>query len=127
MNVASKNLCQELYELTKWECTEKMWHGRDQFPDSWVAILLDNADSPGRFPAYDLGYLLRKLPKISPSNQDCYLTVIHKNVPKNKKTDKRWTAGYFEGFGWSWYANGDTPEDAAVKLAIELFKQGVLS
>jgi len=120
-HVASLELCKELYKLSAWKGTFwKFYKNGDQ-------VITHSGIKKHQTSAYDLGYLLRKLPKVSPSNQDCYLTVIHKNVPKNKKIDKRWTAGYFEGFGWSWYANADTPEDAACLLAIELFKQGILT
>lgn len=93
-DVASLDLCKELYEVSEWEA--------DAFRD-------------GITPAYDLGYLLRKLP-------------VHISIESHATLD---------GKGSRWYKAVDnsaeescravTPEDAAAKLAIELFKQGVLT
>lgn len=92
MNVASKELCQELYELSGW---------KGELPVHTVGAKV--------FPAYQLGYLLSKL--------NGFLPTVHQNE------HQRWVAystprpGVYED---------DTPEDAAAKLAIELFKQGIL-
>lgn len=100
MNVASLSLCKELYELSGWDSLE--YH-----PNA--------VGTPITCPAYDLGYLLRKLPR------GCYIA----------QTRKGWTASSGnarEIFGKQSpiTLNADTPEDAACKLVIELFKQGIL-
>ncbi|CAB4132348.1 hypothetical protein UFOVP253_8 [uncultured Caudovirales phage] len=76
------------------------------------------------FPAYDLGYLLRKLPD--------YVKLFRNNY------GKYYCAAVTGGFrhpdnqlgqpdtAHDWYI-ADTPEDAAAKLAIELFRQGILA
>jgi hypothetical protein len=61
----------------------------------------------GDIPAYDLGYLLRKLPQ--PYSIMAYST------------------GRLVAVQGEVTATADTPEDAAAKLAIELFKQGILT
>lgn len=94
MNVASLELCKELYELSGWK-TETMSMGLHQ-----------NA------PAYDLGYLLRKLPSDCPLASD----------------GETWSIAYIDEDGANReYSNAMTPEDATCLLAIELFKSGVLT
>ncbi|SRR5258706_5170776 len=94
MNVASLKLCKDLYELSGWSDTI------ENFRES--AHLTKD-----RVPAYDLGYLMRKLPRQSHVYQ-------------------------FGANEWLAYAPGshdhsaDTPENAATKLCIELLNQGVL-
>ena len=89
-------------------------------------------------PAYDLGYLLRKLPK-----KTVIKKVIYSLVLTPSTSDGTWIADYYSG-GWAYFNNNrhrdnwlhhgdnaklteaDIPEDAACKLAIELFKRRVL-
>ncbi len=101
MNVASVKLCRKLYELSGWEPEPPFW----KLPD---------ATFKSRVPAYSLGYLLRKLPR------------RYKDMP---------LAMYAGTKGWEFsYGTADphlivndyTPEDAACKLAIKLFKQRLL-
>ncbi len=136
MNVASLGLCKELYELSGWNDTSHTWsmHAKD-----FDAGLMDGMVIEGMpleveriptvclrmgqkelAPAYDLGYLMRKLQNVlSASNQrdeflldDLYGT---------------WTCRTT----WNRYKNfsyeADTPEDAACKLVIELFKKRILT
>lgn len=58
---------------------------------------------------YSLGYLMRKLQ----GNE----------VQIYEQVGERWTCLIGEG---DYATNGDTPEDAAARLAVELFKQGIL-
>lgn len=74
---------------------------------------------------YSLGYLLRLMPKA---------VQLTKRAESNRRPDdKDWlirinmgsrlhTRDYYNKF----YIQADTPEDAACKLAIELFKQNIL-
>ena len=61
-------------------------------------------------PKYDLGYLLRKLPE----QTHVYFTGTSWATTWNKPYKSRSTSS-------------DSPENAAAKLAIELFKQGILT
>lgn len=90
MNVASKELCEELYELLR-----------------WVPLEYEPMESQGRpYPLYDLGFLIRKLP----------------GYPELRKRQHDWQC-YLDGAGMGHAA---TPEDAAAKLAIDLFRLGIL-
>jgi hypothetical protein len=95
MQVANRQLCEELYQFSGWIDAE--WR-----------LAPDPASGLGskRVPAYDLGYLLRKLPaKSQIYNGVNYWTARYRDVRSRVKA---------------------SPEDAAAKLCIELFKQGVL-
>lgn len=109
MQVASLELCKELYELSGWN-NLPLRHSKqgvfslEPFPPDLIPLDF--------CPAYDLGYLLRKL------------------LPNYGKVTLTHDAGHNQ-----WWATdvighavfeADTPENAACKLAIELFKQGVL-
>jgi hypothetical protein len=115
MTAASYKLCRELHKLSGWTDTA---HWCSQI---YVAV------GPHDTPAYELTYLLQKLPKrikVAGSLKG-FMSLIHKNAPLDHKADDVWTAGYYDG-GWSYYKQADTPEDAAALLGIELFRQGVL-
>lgn len=104
--VASLALCKELYELSGW--------GTDR---TWRKLTLGKAfvrngsieDEYDISPAYSLGYLLRKLPN-------------GVNIMYNSE---RSAASYEVPIG-ELLLYGNTPENAACKLSIELFKLGVL-
>lgn len=116
MNVANLENCRELYKLSDWDDTEH-WHVYTGLNFIGVNIaattdfLKDHPDYNKTAPAYDLGYILRKLPKsnlsaeYSSSDWRC----------ETMSSDSRMIRTY-----------ADTPEDAAAKLAIELFKQGII-
>ncbi len=101
MNVASLELCKELYELSEWNDPD----APSEYSD----------DHKFQYSRYTLGYLLRKLPK------GCSVYYIHNKDDFYTSEYKHDKAGFLtQGTG------ADTPEDAACKLAIELFKQKVL-
>ena len=109
MNVASFELCQELYELSGWltgidgNCFVSLPGERKGFE---VRPLTDTGNDHIQIcPAYDLGYLLRRLPVGN------VLTSL----------EGEWIASSSPKI-----TTAATPEDAAAKLAIELFKQGIL-
>lgn len=110
MNVASLELSKELYELSGWEDVSNthVFYGTH-----WDISKASMTESIGlqnmHLPAYDLGYLLRKLDGFD----------IQLNYSNQWRTWNCWADDY-DG-------KADTPEDAACKLAIELFKQGVLT
>ena len=109
MNVANIELCQELYDLSGWltgidgYCYVSPTGEKRSFE---VRLLKDTENDRARiYPAYDLGYLLRRLP---PGN---VLTSL----------ENEWIASSSPKV-----ATAAIPEDATAKLAIELFKQGIL-
>lgn len=123
MNLASLELCKELYELSGWNPKHFIYD--TSYTDNWLRWVAEF--DPGTrermllkaVPAYDLGYLLRKLPRIS---EDYWLTVQPVVFPQ-------WCASYdqMDGITTKFESFADTPEDAAAKLAIELFTQGILT
>jgi hypothetical protein len=118
MNVADLELCKELYELSGWECG-RLYHYytnpelpgiRDTQELKPVAEVDYNIQDVYY---YDLGYLLRKLPKGS------YVSASLKFYTAS-------TGNYKSGYqGFSILEHGDTPENAACSLAISLFKEGI--
>lgn len=110
MNVASLELCKELYELSGWDDTARRHPSVHDKREDWP-------------PAYTLGYLLRKL-----SQAEIGVSIRYVDSPHG--VDLREWLHKFIAYA-PWMAQGDypfadIPEDAAAKLAIELFKQGVL-
>lgn len=116
MNVASRELCEELYEVSGWGADPldkdddiRDWYGHPTDLKGWVC------------PKYDLGYLLRKLPEyIKDSGGYRYFILT--------PVSGYWCAQY----GRSSVSvtvltkKSASPEDALCKLAIELVKQGIL-
>jgi hypothetical protein len=115
MQVASLELCKELYELSGWEPDDKFWFSIDgkhsvHCGHEFKKELIEFKYSLARIcPAYDLGYLLRKLPPIIQLGRSEYYNCS-------------WTNG-----NDSHVFVADTPENAVCKLAIELFKSGILA
>lgn len=123
MNVCSLELAKELYELSGWRDAHAHWVE----DDGWYIEYPHPHYSNGLYlPAYDLGYLLRKLPpKIDVVNSSAYayLTLTRKSEAYKHFGDKGlWGARYGKDIA----AVASTPEDACAKLCIELIKQGIL-
>jgi hypothetical protein len=110
-------LSKTLWELSGWKNEEQPIHPDwDSFTDL--------------VPAYDLGYLLRKLPPVLKEDGDNFHLCIMANATSNIG---KWFADYLNIKRKQWLldskevdSNADNPTDAACKLAIELFKQGIL-
>lgn len=108
MKAANIDICKELYELSSWDDTDNNRY----------------LGKGNEVPMYECGYLLRKLPE---------------SIESGLKDRKAWLSMDNLGSdGWQYcYRSGraipvciviaDTPEDALCKLAIELFKQGILT
>ena len=62
ISIANLELCKELFEISTWSSTEKYWYQDWILQNSWKVGHLGQAHEKN-YPAYDLGYLLRKLPK----------------------------------------------------------------
>lgn len=114
-SVASLAPCRELYELSGWDDTD-FGHQPVLRPgyEGVHRVVITQPKSNNIIPAYDLGYLLRKLPPTDESGDHWEM----------------WRS--LDGMSWIIdcptldTVNEATPEDAAAKLAIELFKRGVL-
>ena len=120
MNVASLELCKELYELSGWEDISTGAQYWLEFKGQEAALFGFKFayEFDDGIPAYDLGYLLRKLPP---------------RIVLSQRTGKTWDADCYCGQvngvrvkDTSVYAHANTPENATAKLCIELIKQGIL-
>lgn len=94
MNVASLELCKELYATSGWDNTYWMYGAKGLKPRT---VLFGSKPTP----AYDLGYLRKKIYEQAPSNM---VDVIEYNF----------MAALFHG------------EDATTRFAIDLFRRGIL-
>lgn len=118
-DVASLDLCKELYELSGWGDDEIIHFGYRE--DGTVAHF---RVWPAMCPAYDLGYLVKKLPSplVVHEPPQCFVEL--------KRYGEPWVAMYRQENTMQPVAalrfDSLTPEDAAAKLCIELFKQGIL-
>ena len=113
MNVASLELCKELYELSGWDNTYFNYAEHELDGNIVLPYHRDSENSSKWFecPAYTLGYLLRKM---SLGFRDL-----------SYHSDGRWIARSGAGTG-RFMKSAKTPEDAAAKLAIELWKRGLV-
>lgn len=122
MNIASLELCQKLFELSGWIDTEYGWLSYSSWETDEVSYELSKRDKKRWCAgAYDAGYLLRKLPS---SDAEGYKLQI-----RCDDTDY-WYAGYYKRDNSQLKTESNpcaTPEEAACQLAINLFKEGVLT
>jgi hypothetical protein len=115
MNTARLELCKELYTLSGWNETDYFYQFIE-YPDSSSGFYLTNPtlEAPlhaEAYPAYDLGYLLRRLPK----------NFVLRPIP-----GAQWEIHYAPGVSnTEKICQADTPEDAACELTIELFRRRV--
>lgn len=126
MHITSLELCKELYELSGWEGYDR-WYMTG--PDGRVIgtatprIFKHDRDYAAGYrttvPAYDLGYLLRKLPSIAIEAKFAQVLKL------GEKRYMAWVANDEDGYDET-EAIADTPEDAACKLCISLLKSGIL-
>lgn len=132
MSVAALELCRELYKLSDWTGTDKVWSHRvfggragtmTLSPDGkyrprkytamkWVVAHTDSKQKEV-VPAYSIDYVIRKLPRIGVKLQNYTTGWV-----------AQWNGEGTRNFEHS--VSGDTLEDAVVRLAIELLRQGVL-
>ena len=95
MSTASLENSKRLYELSRWNDEDS------------PLVRFDDKDPESTAPAYDAGYLLRKLP-----GTELYDAT---NCWQAENTSLQ-----------NWRTVQDTPEDALCLLAIKLFEEGVL-
>lgn len=124
MHVAELSLCKELFELSGWkDCS----HGYFKYE---VGVLLrvepykpEPDDIYCVAPAYSLSYLLRRLPEfIDWKGLQHNLSLYPSGVLGG------WVAKYENApLKTAFQVVADTPENAAAKLCIELFKQKILT
>lgn len=124
MNVASLKLSEELYDLSGWKDTPKIWFLLAG-PGKWITRDSNTggkAPSPSiHVPAYDLSYLILRLPGhyLQKFGNDSYKAHWHDLA----STEEQRVLGMDHLSGYS----DTSPENASCRLAIELFKAGVLT
>lgn len=123
MHVASLELCKELHELSGWRDTELIYAR-----NGYYEPIVTKANHPElghdwalECAAYDLGYLMQKLPKTvkHPATGDEHTLGLSWHLDRGQ-----WVADYERSMIPHAYAN--TPEDAVTKVCIELIKAGLL-
>ena len=137
MNVASLKLCKELYEVSGWEDTYMAWDVSDRTDLPFENVVIADDVIFTYFPAYDLGFLLRKLPLTTGFDNEKWEEVYGRSLPSYffmardlDTMDNKWRVQYQgedqEDVIEDTMFDADTPEDATAKLCIDLFNQGVL-
>lgn len=124
MNVARKDLCAELFKVSGWKDTNmysytdiRLRHVTHYEYSKHGGWWYSGTDA---LPAYDLGFLLRKLPQWIDKTKDPKSKLCKLHVDKE-------SANYVDDDGFYWLRyRADTPENALAKLAIELIRQKVL-
>src|SRR5258707_9837884 len=112
MNVTSLELSRELYKLSRWVLTEKHWYqGKPIY----------NAPYGWDCPAYDLGFLLEKLPPQTSIKKE-----FDASPDLPEETPAHYRALYDTVDDRHFWLGADTPEDAACKLCCELIRQGII-
>lgn len=132
MNVANRELSEELFKISGWGQTSFHFvahrkYESDEYMDAELQYLT-NIPNELRWtgakirPAYDLGYLLRKLPATIKDTDGLTCSWgLWKGI------DGYTTAyGSPDGEDFEVMKVADTPENATAKLCIELLKQGIL-
>jgi hypothetical protein len=122
MHVADLRICRELYELSGWEYS-RAWFDQSK---PWVSDYFDH-NPPFICPAYDLGYLVRKLPHHRGSRTGAMLDLHLSAVDPGFGWRAEYTPDNYAVLESGLTGEADTPEDAVAKLAIELFKQAILT
>lgn len=133
-NTASLELCRELYKLSDWfdSSADHYWHLDEQPHICSKVVWPEGALGVEIYPAYDLGYMLRKLPPYEPKSGDRIKTELEYHGGIGGGASRKWVARWYavddQGKHYiPFNVMADTPEDAAAALAIELFKKGVLT
>lgn len=150
MNVTSLELSKELYEVSGWQVTNYWW--REHLPNHNLnhtvlkeAMISDNlrfkanTEANNRFreenkfyPAYDLGYLMRKLPARLDLKDNISWNLTFWKTIKDLEGNTQYSADYQAGMSEKMlisktWLEQDMPENALAVLIIHLFKQGLLT
>jgi hypothetical protein len=130
MQVASLELCKTLYELSDWELPKYFYKITDNGGHTWSGIAdrgwcenyvpEDNDEKIEYYPAYSLDYLFRKIQEKLPKGE-------YVGLSADNNSEGSWFASISNDHSIGDTAYSDTPENATVKLCIELFKQNILT
>lgn len=123
MDVASLELCKELYALSGWNNGLTSWvddGGRIRVDVEPYVVTPKHLVYNYLAPAYSLGYLVRKLPATIEVDGIRQGLVIYPG-------GDRWFCAYGIYHSSPYYAEAKNPEDAVAKLGISLIKSGHLT
>lgn len=125
MNTTSLEISKKLYEVSGW-IDEDANYGYDE--DGSLEPIYLVFDDLEHWPAYDTGFLLRKLPARPYLKTDNGRLQKYPNqLSVEPRPDGSCRAIYLTTGSRNYLlADGDTPEDALGLLAIKLFEEGVL-
>ena len=130
MNTTKLEISKKLYEVSGWERTYfSTYKGTSNSP--LVKTERDRLSGENLYqvtPTYDLSYLLMKLPGHITLKSITWDDIHIKRNKNSPKLDYQAVACYQSNIRHLLVREvGNTPEDAAALLAIELFKQGILT
>lgn len=128
--VADLDLCKELYRLSLWSKNQFRY---DNFVDNEWHLCETIAHWPvaghefdNIIPAYDTGYLLRKLPPVIQDPYDKIFKYFQMWINGNSEVNCGYVEPYAHDDKVSYYQQAYKVENALCKLSIELFKSEVL-
>lgn len=111
MTTASLENCKRLFELSGWSDPTYTYQANGY---TFLTYNKKQPEIPNEYPAYDLGYLLRKLPH---QLNGVIFSLIHHD-------SGAWIARYVDTPHH--YGQAPTPEDAVALLCIKLIEDGIL-
>ena|SRR3990167_2142342 len=122
MNTTSKDISKRLYELSGWGDRCEVYFSWQTKYDKVITTKEQGAEDsdgflrPWAVPAYNLGFLLRKIP----ANTSIYDWVQIGKHEKDYEVSWWIETDFIDSF------SADTPEDAVAKLCIQLFESSIL-
>lgn len=121
MYVANLENCKRLYELSGWMETS---YSYSYMYTTWkLSQLFSNVHSKKRIPAYDAGYLLRKLSSLVGKKYGR----LYLEFAQNPNQSKQWYCSFVNEDMRFPVGEADTPEDALALLCIKLIEEGILN
>lgn len=120
IGVASLDLCKELHRVSGWKDTQLIYYANAGEHSGTVDDRRMLMEKDANLPAYDSGFLLERLPH--------FIELVQLSggyTPNGWRAIKKSSQDYWHK-GGPIQVDSDNPTDALCKLAIELFKQGVL-
>lgn len=134
MNVASLELCKELFALSGWDGSHFTWVTKTEGKVIGTFPVERGQYSANEIcDAYDLGYLRRKVP-----DEVAVMKASHSYRDSHPAPEDGYFFAVNNHGSWAWSEDGggakglietyaSTPENAACLLAIELFRRGTIT
>lgn len=130
MNVASKELCEELYELSRWEDTDyahAVYIAPTDPPSAPRPAIVHQRELKWDYthirPAYDLGYLWKKAEDMT--GNEFAVGYNDSGCFYHFKWGNRGAGNMIEGIGESFSSDAETIEDSFCEWMIFLLKRNI--